>query len=112
VLAPFSSEVLLKLFAFAVAIAVLAGLLTSPLDGVLTFLVLIIVDRVLLLAESRGLINYRRNGLSRGAATYHTLELSSVFVPSMHEIIEAKYDVEERHADASGDPPVEGVAKS
>jgi hypothetical protein len=66
--------------------------------------VLLIVDRVLLVLESRGWLNYRRAGLSRGAAAYHTLELSSAFNPGFEEVIEVKYAVD-KHEDDSGAPP-------
>lgn len=66
--------------------------------------VLLAVDRVLLWLEARRWINYRRTGLNRGAATYHTLQLSSIFVPEMQEVIEVKYG-EEQQEDDSGDPP-------
>ncbi len=65
---------------------------------------LLVLDRLLLAMEARGWINYRRNGLSRGGAMYHTLQLSAIFHPGMEHSIEAKY--EEREAqDESGDPP-------
>lgn len=66
--------------------------------------ILLILDRVLLALESQGWLNYRRVGLSRGAATYHTLELSSAFDPAFEEVIEAKYAAE-KHEDDSGGPP-------
>lgn len=97
-------EAQLKLLVVVVAISVLIGWLTGPLAGVIAFALLLLSDRVLLFAESRGILNYRRNGPSRGAATYHTLQLSAIFSPSMHEVIEAKYE-RKRQADASGDPP-------
>jgi len=65
----------------------------------------LILDRLLLMAEAKGWINYRRNGLSRGGASYHTLQLSSIFNPGMQAVIEAKYEDEEQE-DESGDPPV------
>jgi hypothetical protein len=65
---------------------------------------LALVDRVLLRMEARGWINYRRRGLSRSGAAYHTLTLHAVFHPSAEHLQEVKYhQVEER--DDSGDPP-------
>jgi len=66
--------------------------------------VLLLLDRLLLRMEEWGWINYRRNGLSRGAAMYHTLQLTAVFQPEMQHVIETKYEVREE-ADESGDPP-------
>lgn len=66
---------------------------------------LVVLDRLLLRAEARGWINYRRVGLNRGAATYHMLELSAIFDPKMQEIVEVKY-ADEITQDESGDPPV------
>jgi hypothetical protein len=78
--------------------------LYSPLKAFVITTVLLVLDRVLLTLESMGWLNYRRVGLSRGAATYHTLELSSAFQPGFEEVIEAKYAAE-KNADDSGDPP-------
>jgi len=78
--------------------------LFSPPRGIAITVVLLALDRVLLVLESRGWLNYRRRGLSRGAATYHTLELSSAFNPGFQEVMEVKYAVD-RHEDDSGGPP-------
>ena len=68
-------------------------------------LVGMLIDRVLLHLESRGWINYRRRGLMRGGASYHSLSLQSIFDPAAENLQEAWYEeVEER--DDSGDPPV------
>lgn len=72
--------------------------------GVFVLGALLVLDRLLLLIERKGWINYRRNGLSRGGASYHTLQLSSIFNPGMQAVIEAKYEEEEQQ-DESGDPP-------
>ena len=53
--------------------------------------VALLVDRLLLWVERAGWINYRRQGLSRGGATYHMLELQSVFNPGTEQVIEVKY---------------------
>jgi hypothetical protein len=72
--------------------------------GLITSAVLIALDRVLLFFESKRWINYRRRGLSWGAATYYTLELSAAFDPAFQEVVEVKYfKAEER--DDSGGPP-------
>ena len=80
------------------------GWLTSAGWVVVFAALLLVLDRILLFMEARGWINYRRVGLSRGAATYHTLELSSVFDPGFQEIIEVKY-ASTREQDDSGGPP-------
>lgn len=64
---------------------------------------LLVVDRVLLWAESRGWIYYRRNKPRGGAAVYHFLEMSSIFSPSMQEVIEVKVQ-EQKQVDEDGDP--------
>jgi len=66
--------------------------------------VLLLLDRLLLRLESRGWINYRKSGLNRGAAMYHTLQLTAIFQPEMEHVIETKYE-EREEADESGDPP-------
>ena len=63
-----------------------------------------ILDRLLLWAEQRQWINYRRHGLSRGAAQYHVLELSSIFDPGKQQMLEIQY-AEEKEQDDSGAPP-------
>jgi hypothetical protein len=65
----------------------------------------VLLDRGLLLLESRGWINYRRTGLSRGAALYHTFELQRIFTPGIQSVIEIHYG-ERRQEDDAGDPPV------
>jgi hypothetical protein len=62
------------------------------------------LDRALLAMEARGWINYRRRGLSRGAALYHTFELQSIFDPSIRPVIEIRYG-ERKQEDESGAPP-------
>lgn len=65
------------------------------------------LDRLLLWAEARGWINYRKHGLSRGGATYQALELQSIFNPSTREVMEVKYGEQEK-VDESGAPPGKG----
>jgi len=67
-------------------------------------LALLLLDRLLLFLESRGWIYYRTTGLHRGAATYHLLELSSVFDPGFREIMEIRTE-DEQQQDESGAPP-------
>jgi len=63
-----------------------------------------ILDRALLWVESMGWINYRRRGFIRGGASYHALEMQSVFDPGAKELQQARFqNLEER--DDSGDPP-------
>lgn len=68
--------------------------------------IFIVADRLLLWCEARGWIYYRRYGLRRGAATYHLLEMSSVFDPGFKQITEVKTEEKELQ-DEAGDPPVE-----
>jgi hypothetical protein len=63
-----------------------------------------LIDRSLLMLEARGWINYRRNGLSRGAALYHTFELQSIFDPGARYVQEIQYE-ERKAQDDSGAPP-------
>ena len=70
-----------------------------------TIVVAFVIDRLLLFAESREWINYRRRGFIRGGASYHALEMQSVFDPGAKQLQEARFEnMEER--DDSGDPPV------
>jgi len=64
-----------------------------------------ILDRALLWLESMGWINYRRRGFIRGGASYHALELQSVFDPGAKELQQARFQNQEERDD-SGDPPV------
>jgi hypothetical protein len=66
--------------------------------------ILLTVDRVLLLMERRGWINYRHRGLSRPGTAYHALLLESIFNPAAKNIVEVKYAQEQEHDD-SGEPP-------
>jgi hypothetical protein len=68
---------------------------------------LVVLDDLLLRAERRGWINYRRRGLSRGGAAFHSLTLQSIFQPSAQHLIEARY-VQVADEDDSGDPPGPG----
>lgn len=62
------------------------------------------LDRLLLRAESRGWIRYRRSGLGRGASIYHLLEIHSIYDPRIKQVIEAKFG-EEAEEDETGEPP-------
>jgi len=63
-----------------------------------------VLDRILLACEARSWLNYRRKGLLRGGASYHSLSLQSIFDPGAENLRDARYEqVEER--DDSGDPP-------
>jgi hypothetical protein len=53
--------------------------------------------------ESRGWINYRRHGISRGAAAYHMRELQSVYDPGIQHVIEI-HTREQAQRDDTGDP--------
>jgi len=70
----------------------------------LLLVLLVVVDRILLRLETGGWINYRRRGLGRGAAVYHTLELHSIFDPAARPVLEVRYG-QEREDDESGAPP-------
>lgn len=76
-----------------------AGLPRAVIAIVLT---LYVIDRLLLRAEARGWINYRRNGLSRPGALYHTFELHSVFDPGIQQVMEISYE-ERKAQDYTGD---------
>jgi hypothetical protein len=92
---------------YALAVSILSWLLVQAYGlrtGLVAALIVFGLDRVFLLLESKGLMNYRTVGLSRGAATYHTLELSSAFDPGFKQIMEVKYAAE-KDQDDSGDPP-------
>lgn len=60
-------------------------------------------DQVLLRMEARGWINYRRHGISRGAAAYHMRELQSIYDPGIQHVIEIQTK-EEAERDEAGDP--------
>jgi hypothetical protein len=64
-----------------------------------------VLDRILLWLESMGWINYRRRGFIRGGASYHALEMQSVFDPGAKELQQARFQNQEERDD-SGDPPV------
>lgn len=75
--------------------------------GLGTLAICIMLDRLLLRAERKGWINYRRRGLSRSGAAFHSLTLQSIFQPSAQSLIEAKY-TQVAEEDDSGDPPGPG----
>ena len=84
--------------------AVGAGAGTVALWVLAVVLALVVMDRLLLRAERKGWINYRRRGWSRSGAAFHSLTLQSIFQPSAEHLIEARYtEIEEE--DDSGDPP-------
>lgn len=60
-------------------------------------------DQLLLKMESRGWINYRRHGISRGAAAYHMRELQSIYDPGIQHVIEIQTS-EQAQRDDTGDP--------
>ena len=62
-----------------------------------------VLDRALLGMESRGWINYRTNGLSRGAATYHAFELQQIYDPAVRQVAEIRYQ-QRKQQDDSGEP--------
>jgi hypothetical protein len=84
--------------------------LSSPIRGFAITAGLLVADRLLLLMERRRWINYRRRGLSRGAATYHTLEFSAAFDPGFHEVMDVKYASEKEQDDAGGPPGRDDIA--
>jgi hypothetical protein len=66
-------------------------------------LVVFLLDRALLWAESRGWIYYRVRKPGRGASTYHLLEWNSAFDPTMRQVQEEILR-EEKSEDEAGDP--------
>ena len=64
---------------------------------------LFVLDRLPLWIESRGWIYYRKSRPGRGAATYHLLEMSAIFNPSM-EVAQEILVKEEVQEEESGDP--------
>jgi hypothetical protein len=69
----------------------------------LILLVAWLLDRVLLWMEARAWINYRRFGLSRGAAAYHALELQSIFDPGIRHTQEVRYEERRSEEDSGAD---------
>lgn len=67
--------------------------------GIGAALVALITDRLLLAAEARGWIHYRRNGFARPGSIYHLNELSETFGAGKLPAIE-----EHVRQDESGDP--------
>lgn len=64
---------------------------------------LFVLDRFLLWLEARGWLYYRNSKPGRGAATYHLLEMSSIFEPGMRVAQEILVSEEEQE-DEAGDP--------
>ena len=62
-----------------------------------------VLDRGLLRMESRGWINYRNTGLSRGAATYQAFELQQIYDPAIKQVVEIRYQ-QRKQQDDSGEP--------
>lgn len=62
-----------------------------------------ILERGLLRMESRGWINYRNTGLSRGAATCHAFEPQQIYDPGIRQVVEIRYPQRKRQDD-SGEP--------
>ncbi|NIR43540.1 MAG: hypothetical protein GWN99_06535 [Gemmatimonadetes bacterium] len=65
---------------------------------------LLALDRLLLWMESRGWLYYRCNKPRGGAATYHMMQIHSIYDPGIKEVIEIKYG-DEQEEDESGEPP-------
>lgn len=72
----------------------------------LVAIALLAADRALLALESRGWINYRRNGPNDSAARYHLMEMSSVWEPGTQQVAEVRYAQRKKRSHA-GDPPGE-----
>lgn len=77
------------------------------LSAVVAIAGLVVLDRLLLAAEARGWINYRRRGLSMGAAGYHAGQLASTFTPGVGHLHDAAVEEAREEADEAGTPPVE-----
>jgi hypothetical protein len=71
--------------------------------GAMVLAVVLLLDRFLLWIERKGWMNYRRRGLSRGAAVYHLMELHSIFDPGIQQVIEVEYG-QKKEQDESGAP--------
>ncbi len=76
-----------------------------------TFLILLaiavalfVVDRLLLRAETRGWIYYRRSRGRSGSSASAFLEIQSMLEPSRKHVIEARSEAKEEEDDA-GEPP-------
>ena len=65
-----------------------------------------VVDRLLLAAERRGWINYRRTETRRGTAARAALSMQQIFEPDKHHVVEAQsYEDDKIEREATGDPP-------
>ena len=75
------------------------GVLVACLIGI------VIVDRLLLAAEAKGWINYRRRGLSMGAAGYHAGQLASMITPGVGHLHDAAVEEVQEEEDRGAPPP-------
>lgn len=66
--------------------------------------VAVAIDRLLLAMEARGWLYYRRTRGRRGGATYHMMEMHSIFEPGIQQVLELSVH-EEQEEDDSGAPP-------
>jgi hypothetical protein len=64
-----------------------------------------VVDRFLLAAEAKGWINYRRRGLSMGAAGYHAGQLASMITPGVGHLHDAAVEEVQEEDDRGAPPP-------
>jgi hypothetical protein len=76
---------------------------------VVAMLALWLADRLLLAAEARGWIYYRRRKASPGTRASAFLEMQSMFEPGRTHEVEA-IRREESERDDSGDPPSTGTS--
>lgn len=67
---------------------------------------LLVVDRLLLAAEARGWINYRKRGLSMGAAGYHAGQLASMITPGVGHLHDAAVEEVQEEEDRGAPPPL------
>jgi hypothetical protein len=78
--------------------------MTLPAAAIGLTIAIFVVDRLLLAAEAKGWIYYRRKRSSPGTSASAFLELQSMLEPGRHyELRELRADDSEQ--DESGDPP-------
>ncbi|MBT8335195.1 MAG: hypothetical protein KJO11_01235 [Gemmatimonadetes bacterium] len=83
-------------------------MLQSAIAIVTSLIGLAILDRMLLAAEAKGWINYRRRGLSMGAAGYHAGQLASMITPGVGHLHDAAVDeIQEEEDRGAAPPPIE-----
>jgi hypothetical protein len=75
----------------------------SVLLVVMVVIAIVVLDRLLLAAERRGWIYYRRSRGRSGSTASAFLEIQSMLEPSRKHVIEARQEKEED--DDAGDPP-------